>query len=59
MANLGLIFAQDRPNPLLGPAPVGLIGGIGFTLAALAIGFSPRALCEHTEPASQPAVDAD
>jgi membrane protease YdiL (CAAX protease family) len=44
MANLGLIFSQGRPNPLLGPAPVGLIGGIGFTLVALLIWFSPWGL---------------
>ncbi len=44
MANLGLIFAQKVPNPLLGPAPVGLIGGLGFTLVALLIWFSPWGL---------------
>ena len=30
MANLGVIFVQGDPNPLLGPLPVGIIGGIGF-----------------------------
>lgn len=37
MANLGVIFSQGQPNPLLGPAPPALIGGIGFALAALLI----------------------
>ncbi|UCC65306.1 MAG: CPBP family intramembrane metalloprotease [Anaerolineae bacterium] len=44
MANLGTILSQGRPNPLLGPAPVGLIGGAGFTLLALLIWFSPWGL---------------
>jgi membrane protease YdiL (CAAX protease family) len=40
MANLGLIFSQGQPNPLLGPAPVGLIGGIGFAAVALVLWFT-------------------
>ena len=35
MANLGVIFLQGDPNPLLGPVPVGLVGGVGFTLVGL------------------------
>jgi len=31
---------QGRPNPLLGPAPPALIGGIGFALVALVIWFA-------------------
>jgi membrane protease YdiL (CAAX protease family) len=50
MANLGLIFSQNQPNPLLGPAPVGLIGGIGFTIVALLIWFSPWGLREPQAP---------
>lgn len=37
MAGLGLIFVEGQPNTLLGPAPVGLIGGLGFTVLALLI----------------------
>lgn len=44
MANLGVIFVQGQPNPLLGPLPVGLIGGAGFALVALLIFASPRGL---------------
>ncbi len=44
IASLGVIFVQGQPNPLLGPLPVGLIGGAGFALAALLILLSPRAL---------------
>ncbi len=44
MANLGVIFVQGQPNPLLGPLPVGLIGGLGFALVALLIYASPRGL---------------
>lgn len=41
IASLGLIFSQNEPNPLLGPMPVGLIGGIGFALAALLLWLRP------------------
>ncbi|GAB4448363.1 MAG: CPBP family intramembrane metalloprotease [Anaerolineae bacterium] len=44
MANLGVIFVQGDPNPLLGPLPVGLIGGAGFALVALLIFVHPRGL---------------
>jgi membrane protease YdiL (CAAX protease family) len=37
IASLGALLNQGQPNPLLGPTPVGLIGGAGFALAALAI----------------------
>jgi membrane protease YdiL (CAAX protease family) len=59
MANLGAIFSQGRPNPLLGPAPVGLIGGIGFTVIALLLWFGPWGLRARAEPAAQPAARAD
>lgn len=59
IASLGLLFSQDQPNPLLGPAPVGLIGGIGFTLAALLIWFGPWGLQERAGPPSLPAVRTD
>ena len=44
IAGLGGLFVQGEPNPLLGPLPVGIIGGIGFTLVALLIFFSPTGL---------------
>ncbi len=37
IAALGLLFVQGEPHTLLGPAPTGLIGGIGFSLTALLI----------------------
>ena len=49
MAALGMIFSQGQPNPLLGPMPVGVIGGIGFTLVALLLWFSPWGLHERKE----------
>ncbi len=54
MANLGVIFVQGEPNPLLGPLPVGLIGGIGFTLAALLILLIPGALRPPQAEATSP-----
>ncbi len=44
MANLGVIFMRGEPNPLLGPLPVGLIGGVGFTVVALLLFLFPGAL---------------
>jgi len=35
LAQLPAFFTQGEPNPLLGPGPVGVIGGIGFALIAL------------------------
>lgn len=37
MAGLGTIFLQGTPNTLLGPTPVGLVGGLGFALVAATI----------------------
>ncbi|MDY6846382.1 MAG: CPBP family intramembrane glutamic endopeptidase [Chloroflexota bacterium] len=50
IASLGLIFVKGSPDPLLGPAPVGIIGGIGLTLTAALILLHPTAL----KPSSQP-----
>jgi membrane protease YdiL (CAAX protease family) len=44
IAALGLILTAGNPSSLLGPAPTGLIGGLGFTLAALLIYLIPGAL---------------
>ncbi len=41
IANLGTIFVRGEPDPLLGPLPVGLIGGIGFTVVALLLLLFP------------------
>jgi uncharacterized protein len=44
IAALSLVFIQGEPSTLLGPTPVGLIGGAGFTIAALIIFLLPNAL---------------
>lgn len=44
IAGLGLLFVLGEPNSLLGPAPTGIIGGLGFTVVAIILFFSPRAL---------------
>ena len=46
IASLGLLFGQGKPNPLLGPLPTGLIGGLGLALVALLIYISPHGLSE-------------
>lgn len=37
VAGLATIFVRGDPNTLLGPTPVGIVGGIGFTVVAAAI----------------------
>jgi uncharacterized protein len=44
IAAFGLLFVQGNPDPLLGPTPVGIIGGLGLTLAAIIILALPKAL---------------
>jgi len=44
IAALSLLFIQGEPSTLLGPTPVGLIGGAGFSIAALIIFLLPNAL---------------
>ena len=44
IAGIGVIFVQGNPNPILGPLPVGIIGGVGFTIVALIIFLSPNGL---------------
>lgn len=44
IASLGILFVKNNPDPLLGPAPVGLIGGLGFTVIAAFILARPEAL---------------
>ncbi len=43
IAAIGLVAVQGRPNPLLGPAPTGLVGGLFFTALAIALWLAPRA----------------
>ncbi len=38
-AQAGIIFSKDGGNPFIGPAPTGVIGGIGFIIAACFIIF--------------------
>jgi len=44
IASLGIIFVKNNPDPLLGPAPVGVISGIGLTLTALLLLANPSSL---------------
>jgi membrane protease YdiL (CAAX protease family) len=44
IASLGLIFIKGTPDPLLGPAPVGIIGGLGLTLTAILLLLLPSSL---------------
>jgi membrane protease YdiL (CAAX protease family) len=37
IAAIGVIFVRGEPNTLLGPTPVGVVGGAGFALAAALI----------------------
>ncbi|MBS3784585.1 MAG: CPBP family intramembrane metalloprotease [Anaerolineae bacterium] len=41
MANLGVIFVKGQPNPLLGPLPVGLVGGSAFAAVGLVLLLIP------------------
>ena len=44
IASLGILFVTGNPSSLLGPAPTGIIGGMGFTLVALILFILPGAL---------------
>ena len=44
IAAISVIFVRGNPDPLLGPSPLGLIGGAGLTLAAVLIFLIPGAL---------------
>ena len=43
IAAIGMLFLASEPNPLLGPAPTGIIGGIACLLAAGLLFLSPKA----------------
>ncbi len=44
IASLGVLFVQGEPNPLLGPLPIGVIGGIGFAVVAVILLINKQAL---------------
>jgi len=44
IAALGSIFVKGNPDSLLGPTPVGIVGGFGLTLIAVLILVHPTAL---------------
>jgi membrane protease YdiL (CAAX protease family) len=46
IAGAAFLATGGTPNPLLGPAPQGILGSLGFALVALAIFFSRKALKE-------------
>ncbi|MFZ5436543.1 MAG: hypothetical protein ACOZCF_09630 [Bacillota bacterium] len=37
IAQIGVLFVKGRPNPLLGPMPVGVIASLPWALVALSI----------------------
>jgi membrane protease YdiL (CAAX protease family) len=43
IAALSLLFLAGEPNTLLGPTPVGIIGGAGFTILAAILFLTPNA----------------
>jgi len=51
IAGLALITTTGQPNPLLGPASVGVVSGIGFLLAAVAILIGWKDVSRETIPA--------
>ena len=42
-ANLGVIFVRGDPNPLVGPLPVGVVGGVAFSALGVALLLVPGA----------------
>lgn len=50
IAALPALVARGTANPLLGPAPIGIIGSAGFTLAALWMLFN------EPEPPAEAAI---
>lgn len=51
IAAIGMLFLASQPNPLLGPAPTGLIGMAGFAIVTIWIFVSRKALQPMEEPA--------
>lgn len=50
MAGLGIIFVRGDPNPLLGPLPVGLVGGSAFAAVAIVLLLAPGLWRGSAEP---------
>lgn len=50
-----VFFVQGEPNPLLGPSAAGLLGSLGFTLAAVVILLRPGK--DNLEPKLQEAAE--
>jgi membrane protease YdiL (CAAX protease family) len=44
IAGLGALFIQGKPNPLLGPLPLGLIGSVGFVVLMVVLFSRPGLL---------------
>jgi len=51
IASIGMLFLASEPNPLIGPAPTGLIGGIAFFVVTILILVSRVALLPVEEAA--------
>lgn len=49
IAALGVLFIIGEPSTLLGPTPIGVIGGLGFVITALIIFYLPNALKPRPE----------
>jgi membrane protease YdiL (CAAX protease family) len=58
IAGLSLLFIQGEPSTILGPTPVGLIGGAGFTILAVILFLHPIAL-EPKPEIAQPVPHAE
>ena len=43
IAAIGMLCVRGAPDPLLGPTPVGIIGGFGLTLTTLLLFLHPKA----------------
>jgi membrane protease YdiL (CAAX protease family) len=50
IAAIGILLTKGEPSSLLGPAPTGIIGGLGLTLLALILLLHPRSFTSKTEP---------
>lgn len=56
IAGLGALFVQGTPNPILGPLPVGVIGGLGLSLFAAWLVLWPNSLTGVEETNREPVV---
>ena len=59
IAAIGLIFVNGNPDPLLGPTPVGIIGGLGLMLTAILLLLLPGALNPRQDPQTDQTPSAD